>query len=688
MSPVVDLSPFGTARADIEGTRAAGDDEAALLGWLGGVRERLVSTFAVEDEVAFLAWEVARWPSGLTVEDRAALALLVLSALVALRQGSTRLPLRGPEGRATRLDLARRLLGDDRTILGLDPVRAVDIADALIDSGRAGSVVGAAEDFKPIIVDGDHLYFQKMLAPEKRFAENVLRRTAEDTPSWDDEEILFALHDVIERPAVCDGTPIPLSPHQAAAVRTAVRFSLGVISGGPGTGKTTIVVSILRTLRRLGIAFEDMILAAPTGKAAHRMEQAVRSGFAAIADPAPEDQESERLTAPQTLHRLLGYSPSLGRFLHHENNRLAGRVVVVDEASMIDLVLMERLVRSLRDDARLILLGDAHQLPSVEAGAVFRDLVADEGGGSPLGARPVRLTESYRMRPDDPDGRNILTVSRAIDRGESPAFGPERTGDGMIVERTSVAAVTFRGVEFLESDERSGVLTEFLDRWFAEITDAWPDFDELAGRAYVLRRDSSFSETDRDALGRLFEHFDRSRILCLTRSRPTGSDRVNRALHLRALDARAPGRDDDLIPGEPVMMQVNDYARMIFNGDQGIILRVSDGARPAPMVVFPRDGNFVAYRTESLRPVLLHSYAMTVHKAQGSEFDRVVLVLSDADGPINTREVLYTAMTRSRTAVTVLGSRAVFAQGIARRIHRASGLAAIVSEPRNPREMD
>jgi exodeoxyribonuclease V alpha subunit len=520
-----------------------------------------------------------------------------------------------------------------------------------------------------------------MLDLEKRFAETLLRRLDADGSSWDEPTTVRALDDMIGRPPLRDGQPIPLSTDQVAAVRASARFPLLVVSGGPGTGKTTVVVSILRVLRRLGVACEEMVLAAPTGKAAHRMGQAVRSGLAAIGHPAPEDRELADLAAPQTLHRLLGYSPVTGRFLHHENNRLAGRVFVIDEASMIDLVLMERLVRSLRDDARLILLGDDHQLPSVEAGAVLRDLIVGDGTRSPLGPRALRLTESYRMRPEDPDGRNILTISRWIDRGECPTFAPERTSDGTIVERPTVSAVAFRGVEFLEAGEGSNVLIEFLDRWHAEVLGALPDLEALVGRAYVLRR-QGFSEDDCEALRRLFDHFDRARILCLTRVRPTGSDRLNRALHRRTLDARGSGRDDELVVGEPVMMQVNDYGRMIFNGDQGIVLRVADGGRPVPMVVFPRDEGFAPFRIETLRPNLRHSYAMTVHKAQGSEYDRVALILPEADLPINSREILYTALTRSRTAVTVLGTREVFARGITRRIQRSSGLAAMLRKNR------
>lgn len=682
MRPLTELSPLGTARAVVaSGVPAGDDDESALLAWLRPIRERLAASFNLEEEVAFLAWELGRLPDGLNREERAALILLALTTLIALRQGSTRLPFRD---RGLRLEIARLLLQDDGAIPGLIAEQAVELAERLIDEGRVAAIVGGPETFKPLVVDGAYLYLQKMRALEERFADSLRHRIERDDTGWPEAEVAAAVLDMKQRPAVRGSTPLPLSDDQLAAVRTAASHRLTVISGGPGTGKTTIVVSILRVLRRLGIPAEAMLLAAPTGKAAQRLGQSIQAGLQAVADPSEADRELESIPEPRTLHRLLGYSPSTGRFLHHENNRLAGRVVVVDEASMIDLVLMERLARSLREDGRLVLLGDDHQLPSVEAGAVLRDLLADDDAGpSPLGPRAVRLTQSHRMRPEDPDGRNILTVSQAIDRGTIPNFAPSRDRDDTIVERSSLAEVAFHGVEFLEAPEGSGVVESLLERWSVEVIRALPDFDDLIAHRYLFGR-NGFSEQDQGRLARLFDHFDRARVLCLTRVLPSGADRINELLHHHAFSATPAGsfRDDDMLPGEPVMMQVNDYSRMLFNGDQGLILRVSEGGRPAPMVVFRRAEEFVCHRIGSLRSVLRRSYAMTIHKAQGSEFDRVALILPNTDIPLNTREILYTALTRSRSGATLVGSRETFAQGVVRSARRFSGVAERVRAPR------
>jgi exodeoxyribonuclease V alpha subunit len=679
--PIV-LSPLGTAR---EGLGVSGQPEAELdlLGWLGHLRERLRTLYNMDEEVAFLAWELARWQPGLEADERKALILLILTALIQERQGSTRIAFRSAEGRFLRIKLAEGLLGPDGRI----PRQAVDRIETMIDTGRVSTIIGTGGDFKPLVVDGPYLYLQKMRHLEDRFVEALRRRLDAAIPAWSQEDSEEALRDVLDRSEYRGGSPVELASEQKAAVRAAVRYPITVVSGGPGTGKTTIVLSILRVLRRLGVSCEEFALAAPTGKAANRMGEAIQAGREGIADPSPEDRDLVHLAEPRTLHRLLGYSPGSGRFQHHENNRLAERVVVVDEGSMIDLAMMERLVRSLRDDARFILLGDAHQLPSVEAGAVLRDLLGEAEGGSPLGPRAVPLIRSYRMRRDDENGRNIFSVAQAIDAGNTPAFALSRTSENVIIERSKVSDIEFHGVEFLSLPDGSSVLSDFLNHWHDKKLRSLSNLDELVNHEYTIVG-GDFGEDDRKRLGELFAHWARFRILCVTRVLPrSGADGVNAALHQHALDDRDRDqrkqhqlgfrRDDDdaFIPGEPVMMQVNDYNRMLFNGDQGLILDVSDGGRPQSMAVFPRSKGFAAFHLQSLRSVLLHSYAMTVHKAQGSEFDCVALFLPDNDIPINTREILYTALTRSRSSVVVVGRSDIFAAGIAKAISRDSGIA-------------
>jgi exodeoxyribonuclease V alpha subunit len=695
MKSSIALSPFGTARAAVaRGNLASGIatpacPETALLDWLEQLREPLKTLYNLEDEIVYIAWELGRWQEGLVPRERQALILLILCVLIQLRQGSTRIALRRAHDRhSLQIELINGILGGIEPKAGsetlVDPTEAIRVMDTLIESGRLGAIIGSEHEFKPLIVADGHLYLQKMLHLENRFADVMRRRLQARILGCSEQQIERALNDVLARPSVRNGEAIKLLDDQQMAVLAAVRNPMTIVSGGPGTGKTTIVISMLRVLLRLGVGCGEIALSAPTGKAANRMSEATRIGRQEIADPAPADLELARLGEPRTLHRLLGYSPRTGRFVHHENNRLAERVVIVDEGSMIDLALMERLVRSLRDDCRFILLGDAHQLPSVEAGAVLRDLLTAGSAATNIGLRGVSLEHSYRMRHDDDDGRNILAVAQAIDRGEHPKFGPTRTSEQVIVERARVADIMFHGVEFVASSEGSKVLDDFLDRWHREVLWSSPDLNSLVEHAYALV-DGSFSPDDHVKLRQVFIGWERFRILCLTRVLSSGGDRINAALHQRTLAEREPNlvRGDDLIPGEPVMMQVNDYRRGIFNGDQGLVLNVSEGNQLQPMVIFRRSDGFAAFHINSLRSVLVRSYAMTVHKAQGSEFDRVALILPDRDIPINTSEILYTALTRSRASVVIVGRREILETGTTRKIVRDCGISQKLGpEPR------
>ena len=330
------------------GTAAAGD----------AVPETYLAELGDADlgpESLFLCWQIAALAGALRPDERRALMAIFVRALIGVAGGSTRTEVSATES-------------------------------ALL--ARATDVVGRPGDRRPFILDGRFLYQQRLLACEERLAA-ALRGRRDGAPLASDAELEPALH------AIATGAPAAPTAEQLDAVRAALRGRLTVVSGGPGTGKTTIVLAILRALLRLGVAPEALALAAPTGKAANRLEEAIQLGLRRLAPLAAPDTELERACPPaQTLHRLLGWSPRRGAFAHHQNNRLAQKVIIVDESSMIDLSLMERLVRAVADDARLVLLGDADQLPSIEAGAVFRDSVA--AGSSPDPQPPRRHGRARR----------------------------------------------------------------------------------------------------------------------------------------------------------------------------------------------------------------------------------------------------------------------------------------------------
>jgi exodeoxyribonuclease V alpha subunit len=482
----------------------------------------------------------------------------------------------------------------------------------------------------------------------------------------DAEQLARALHDVIERPVIVNGTQIVMSDEQCSVVEASARAGLTVISGGPGTGKTSIVVAIMRLMVRLGVAPSEIVLTAPTGKAANRMGECVIESLTQIEQRDAVDQALlDAHLEPSTIHRLLGYSVDSGRFRHHRNNPISAKVVIVDEGSMLDVTLMERLTNAIQPGARLILLGDVNQLPSVAAGSVFRALVPSaEDGLGPLAAASMRLEVNHRMKSDDPSGRSILLAARSINDGVTP----------VVEHRSSPAELKFAGVEFLAATPRE--LGPFLDRWYADRVRAGKDVADLTKHEYI-ERDGGFDDADCARLRVLFAHAAKSRILCVTRVFETGAERINARLHSRAAEtADVAAERISFVVGEPLIVLRNDYERGLFNGDNGILLwaRRNNGSQ-VPMAIFPRGNNFVAFRFETLREFVELSYAMTVHKAQGSEFDSVAIILPENPAAVLTRELLYTAVSRSRTSVVIVGAESVLANAIATRVERFSGLA-------------
>jgi exodeoxyribonuclease V alpha subunit len=587
MSKMPPLSPLGTARQRLSPALATPPELAAEL------REAEVEPERA-DQALLLAWQVVQWAE-LAGPARSALLAHIARTLVAVAQGSTRVPVDGA---------ARALLA------------------------TVPEICGAPGQRRPFALAGEFLYPQRLLASEDRLVAALAARLRQPAP--------FASAEIDRALGGAEG-PRPPSDEQRAAVRAALGARLAVVTGGPGTGKTTVVVSLVRALLRLGVAPEAIALAAPTGKAANRLEEALAGGTA----PAP---------TAQTLHRLLGYLPHAGAFLRGEHHRLPHRAVIVDEGSMIDLAMMERLVSAVSDEALLVILGDADQLPSVQAGAVFRDL-------HPLA---VRLTRSFRVDPARGQGARVLELARALRAGEASA--------ALLDARAGGADVTFSGVELVPAAAREAL----LERWYAERVSALPDFRELAFGSYHLDG-GAFAAADQRRLELLHRHFQSFRLLCLTHGRPTGVDACNGWLHRRH------GGTGTVSAGQPVLMLRNDYDRGLFNGDQGVVVLVREAGRASrPMAVFPAasaPGQWSAFDLDSLRDTLEHAYAMTVHKAQGSEYDDVALLLPETPIPLLSRELLYTALTRSRRAVVVCGSPGVLVAGAARPLVRSSGVA-------------
>jgi exodeoxyribonuclease V alpha subunit len=520
----------------------------------------------------------------------------------------------------------------------------------------------ASGDPRPLVLYGSNLYLERYWRDEVAVAREILARCRPGPDAGVDREAR------LERLF-----PGPHSTDQLAAARLAMAGSLTVIAGGPGTGKTTTVA------RLLALIFEEaeqqgrrpplVGLSAPTGKAAARMEDAVRAEAARI-DSSPLVAAHLAQVSGSTLHRLLGTRfDRPGRFRHHSDHRLPHEVVVVDEASMVSLSMMASLAQAVRPDARLIVVGDPEQLVSVEAGAVLADIVGPpraatppavpagpEGGAAPAGAGARSLAGSIViLRKNHRFAGSLARLSEAVRSGDAGA-----TLDVLAAGDPAVSWTSAEPTELLANSVGSSASTAVRDEivGWAEGVHAAARAGDVAGVITGLRR---------------------RRVLCAHRRGPAGVGAWNEIIAgwLDGLPAAVDRRS--WYPGRPVMVSANDYGLRLYNGDVGVALVV---ARTGPQ----GDGSrlMVAFDEGPDRPPRLISpsrinsaetvYAMTVHKSQGSEFDRITLLLPPAGSRLLTRELIYTALTRARQGVSVVGTEEAVIEAVQRPIARASGL--------------
>jgi exodeoxyribonuclease V alpha subunit len=515
----------------------------------------------------------------------------------------------------------------------------------------ASSLVGGDGDFTPLILVGERLYLARYQAYEQQLAEQLLSRAA-DLPAVDEAQLsesltrLFAFN--AQQP-----------DWQRLAAAQAVRRRLAVISGGPGTGKTTTVVRLLAALLEQrgghpsGGAQLAIGLAAPTGKAAARMAEAIRNAKASL--PVSETIKAALPEQARTLHRLLGSRGDSPQVRHNAANPLALDVLVVDEASMVDLALMAKLVDALPPNARLILLGDKDQLCAVEAGAVFAELCEGRGFDAQAAADLQRITGQQVpvAQPSSRLGDAVVLLTH------SHRFAGD-SGIGELARRINGGDVV--GTLSLLKEQRSDLA------WNAQPTPA--DLLERLDRGYAPFLAAAKSADPQAA----FAAFNDFRALCAQREGAWGVAGINEALEARVKRrGQVPSRER-WYAGRPVMVRQNDYALGLFNGDIGICLDSEFGLR----VFFEGEGEGDAgYRPFAPARLPSHdsAFAMTVHKSQGSEFSEVLLALPEQPSPLLSRSLFYTGITRAKHKVEIWGLPARLGEAVATRAERAAGLA-------------
>jgi exodeoxyribonuclease V alpha subunit len=526
----------------------------------------------------------------------------------------------------------------------------------------ASRVVGSPGEMLPMILDEkDRLYLQRYWSYEKNLSELIKTRTMGTCVQDVDQELLRAHLRKHFPEAADDRIDWQMI---AAAVAALKRFC--VISGGPGTGKTYAVAKILALI--LGQPRHQgwrIFLCAPTGKAAARLAESIADAKMNLAC-APDVIQ----TIPeegQTIHRMLKTVKGTPYFHYNAENKLPADIVVVDEASMVDLPLMSKLIQAIPDDARLILMGDRDQLASVEAGSVLGDICGKK--------QQNEFSKSFGMKI-----RN-LTESGAENIVDAH---PYKSGiqDSIVFFTKRYRFETGGGIHALSQAVNSGdsetTLTILKENKYAEIEWIIPstmdDYRRWVRQKILSRYKDLFISIDPMEM---LACMDRFRILCAVNQGVFGIHALNR-LAESTLQNKGFIRHYNLsqnmwYSGKPIMIAENEYDLGLYNGDVGVTTKEKDGDH-GYFVNFKASGNALQRYQASRLPAYHKVYAMTVHKSQGSEFDEVLLVLPDKDTPLLTRELLYTGITRARQKLSILGLESVIKGAVSRRIERTSGL--------------
>jgi len=474
----------------------------------------------------------------------------------------------------------------------------------------AESGLASENKLTPLILEQNRLYLHRYWTYEQRLAKQLLALSQQPVATEASERLLDQYFPAID--ADFDW--------QRQAAKSAVSQALTIITGGPGTGKTTTVVKILAVLQEISAPPLHVALAAPTGKAAMRLQQSIAANKAALpGTPAIKALIPEKVT---TIHRLLGAKPPSPYFKHNANRALPYDLLVIDESSMVDLALMSKLVDAIKPGGRLILLGDKDQLASVESGAVLADLTQS------LPGQTVELLKAHRFKAE------IKCLANAVnDQQGELAWGLLESGDG--------------DVSLLRVDPIGYIVEHYLT--YLALMHNGADFPTI------------------------FAAFNRFKVLCANQRGPNSVSDINSRVEHALADLSKIRLAGTWYAGRPVMINANNPALQLFNGDIGLCL--PDAEADGQLRVFFLSGDYV----KKISPARLQAcetvYAMTIHKSQGSEFEQVLIMLPERINPVLSKELLYTGITRAKTQVKVFCDQSLFMASVARKVQRHSGLA-------------
>ncbi|MEQ9878216.1 exodeoxyribonuclease V subunit alpha [Pectobacterium aroidearum] len=523
----------------------------------------------------------------------------------------------------------------------------------------ASDAVSDGSSSTPLVLQGEKLYLQRSWQSEGRVARFIA--SERDTMSIDEP----AIRAVLDRLFPDAGEEVDW---QKVAAAVALTRRIAIISGGPGTGKTTTVARLLAALIELNTGEALRIqLAAPTGKAAARLTESLGQALHRLA-VEPQQREAFPQEAT-TLHRLLGAVTDSQRLRHHQDNPLHLDVLIVDEASMVDLPMMANVIAALPPHARIIFLGDRDQLASVEAGAVLGDICRfAEAGYSRARAQQLQRLTGCKLDENGPEGQTTVSDSICLLR-RSYRFDPY-SGIGQL-------ALAVNGGD--DARVRAVLNGEFADITCSPLAEA-EEYQAMLTQCVEGYRDYLQLIAAGASPDAVLLAFQRYRQLCALREGPFGvaglNQRIEQALHQAGLIQRSRNPLNRWYPGRPVMIERNDAALGLFNGDIGIAMIGESGEL---RVFFPLPNGETKDVTPSRLPPHETAYAMTVHKSQGSEFDHTALVLPNHYLPVLTRELVYTAITRARQRLSLYTDIKILCRAVKTPTQRYSGLEERIS---------
>lgn len=522
-----------------------------------------------------------------------------------------------------------------------------------IEQGKVGTYLEASSDRHPLVLVGDLLFTQRQFADELSIAEQLKARANLKSGMTVTEDLLNRLVEIPHNDAEADRVGDTGIANRAA--RSVSSNCLTVLTGGPGTGKTHVLarcLALMLSAKEQDLDDVSVALIAPTGKAAARAKEMLNN----LVDDErnPEKVQiglSEKVLdalsriEPRTIQRALGSKRRMQtRFQHDYRTALPHDIVIVDEMSMVPSYLMARLLEAIRPSATILLVGDQAQLESVESGSVLRDIVnAAKDEGSPLDARVFELLRVWRQSSDT----KIGDLARHIRAGQA-------------ADALSLAIKNPSGISFVESKRRGEVSESIVDGTIQNIRNA----SEFAVK---------LSPEDHQ---NAYELIAQNKVLCGPRNGPLGVSTWNTLLGRAVQGASS---DDRFYPGTPLLITVNSPRSKLVNGDIGIVVNVQDVDGTVNRRVFFKSEDGGRYLTPAELPQFEVCYAMTVHKSQGSEYNNLVVILPDEDSPLLTRELVYTAVTRTKKSLTIAGSSKAFLQSINNESTRYSGLKTLLS---------